>query len=104
MSLGSTDSKLLDHWLIKYIDAVTHAPGHAPAQPGITEALGTTDSLTFELVREGHKAQGRVGKVGRDYSEQFYMIESEQGYPSHLLHITISLVSGLCISGYVIAI
>ena len=72
---------LLNRWLIEYVDAVTHAAAHAPALPGITEALGTTDSHTFELGREGHKAQGteghkaqgRTGKVGRDYSEQYFV-------------------------------
>ena len=64
---------LLNRWLIECVDAVTHAAAHAPARPGITEALGTTDSHTFELGREGHKAQGRTGKVGRDYSEQHFM-------------------------------
>ena len=103
---------LLGHWLIKYADAATHAPAHAPARPGITEALGTTDSHMFELGREGHKAQGReghkaqgrMGKVGRDYSEQYFTTTFRHGYSSHVLHITMLLVSGLCISGYVIAI
>ena len=47
---------LLDRWLIEYIDVVTHAAARAPARPGITEALETTDSHTSELGREGHKA------------------------------------------------
>lgn len=61
--------------------AVTHAAAHAPARPGITEALGTTDSHTFELgnkeyrskAGKGHKAQDWTGIVGRDYSEQYLM-------------------------------
>ena len=64
---------VLSHWLIKYTDAVTHAAAHALARPDITGALETTDSHTFELGREGHKAQGRTSKVGRDYSEQYSM-------------------------------
>ena len=44
----SSNWMLLGHWLIEYTDAVTHAAAHAPAQPGITEAPGTTDNHTFE--------------------------------------------------------
>lgn len=69
MSRGSSNQKLLDRWLIEYIGAVTHAAAHAPARPGITEALGTTDSHTFELGRTdtrrraGKDVRRRAGRV-----------------------------------------
>ncbi len=80
---------LLGHWLIESLDAVTHAAAHAPAQLGITEALGTTDNHTSEWAGKNVKAQGRMGKVGRDYSEQYFTADFRYEYLSHLLHITI---------------
>ena len=63
---------LLSHSLIEPPDAVIHAVAHALVQPGITEALGTTDNHTFEWSTKDVKAQGRMGQVGRDYWERYF--------------------------------
>ena len=71
---------LLGHWLIESPDAVTHAAAHAPAQPGITEALGTTDNHTFERAWNDIRRRAEWGKVGRDYWERYFTTVFRYGY------------------------
>ena len=96
---------LLGHWLIESPDAVTHAAAPAPAQPGITEALGTTDNHTFECAMKDVKAQGRMGEVGRDYQERCFTAEFRHGYFFSLVTYYHSLWFPVSVfSGYVVAI
>lgn len=80
-------------------DVVTHAAAHAPAPPGITEALGTTDNHTFEWSRKDEKAQGRTGTVGRDYWERYFTAGFRHGYFFSLVTYYDSLWFSVSVSG-----
>ncbi len=88
---------LLVHGLTEYIDAVTHAAAHAPAQPGITEALGTTDNHTFEWAGKDVRRRAEWVKSGVTTWGSILRLNFDMDTFLTCCILPYSLVFGLCI-------